>query len=165
MDYLKGAPYPGVIKARVTDGRRYTEYILLLENNTVDVYRHVENATRDGSAETTTDALRFQGTPGQGGICLMTHYDVKLYSDQVDEIRNRKIECDRKDIPHMLICIATDYLKGAPYPSTVLAQVSVDRNTTTYMVNLENDTVDVYCRVFRGNRAEMQELPDREESS
>ena len=52
MDYLKGAPYLGVIKARVTDGRRYTEYILLLENNTVDVYRHVENATRDGSAET-----------------------------------------------------------------------------------------------------------------
>ena len=95
----------------------------------------------------------------------MTHYDVKLYSDQVDEIRNRKIECDRKDIPHMLICIATDYLKGAPYPSTVLARVSVDRNTITYMVNLENDTVDVYCRVFRGNRAEVQELPDREESS
>ena len=54
MDYLNGAPYPGVIKARVTDGRRYTEYILLLENNTVDVYRHMENATRDGSAETTT---------------------------------------------------------------------------------------------------------------
>ena len=54
MDYLKGAPYQGTIKARVTDGKRYTEYILLLENNTVDVYRHVENATRDGSAETTT---------------------------------------------------------------------------------------------------------------
>ena len=52
MDYLKGAPYSGIIKARVTDGRRYTEYILLLENNTVDVYRHVENATRDGSART-----------------------------------------------------------------------------------------------------------------
>ena len=52
VDYLKGAPYPGVIKARVTDGRRYTEYILLLENNTVDVYRHVENATRDGSVRT-----------------------------------------------------------------------------------------------------------------
>ena len=52
LDYLKGAPYPGAIKARVTDGRRYTEYILLLENNTVDVYRHVENATQDGSAGT-----------------------------------------------------------------------------------------------------------------
>ena len=54
LDYLKDAPYHGTIKARVTDGKRYTEYILLLENNTVDVYRHVENATRDGSAETTT---------------------------------------------------------------------------------------------------------------
>ena len=95
----------------------------------------------------------------------MAHYDVKIYSDQVDEIRDRKIECDRKDIPHMLICIATDYLKGATYPSTVLARVSVDRNTITYMVNLENDTVDVYCRVFRGNRAEVQELPDKEESA
>ena len=52
LDYLKDAPYQGTIKARVTDGRRYTEYILLLENNTVDVYRHVENATQDGSAGT-----------------------------------------------------------------------------------------------------------------
>ena len=54
MDYLKSAPYPGAIKARVTDGRHYTEYMLLMENNTVDVYRHVEKATRGGSAETTT---------------------------------------------------------------------------------------------------------------
>ena len=54
MDYLKGASYPGVIKARVTDGKRYTEYMLLMENNAVDVYRHVEKATRGGSAETTT---------------------------------------------------------------------------------------------------------------
>ena len=54
MDYLKGAPYPGAIKASVTDGRHYTEYMLLMENNTVDVYRHVEKATRGGSAETTT---------------------------------------------------------------------------------------------------------------
>ena len=54
MDYLKDASYPGAIKARVTDGKRYTEYMLLMENNTVDVYRHVEKATRGGSAETTT---------------------------------------------------------------------------------------------------------------
>ena len=52
LDYLKSAPYPGVIKAHVTDGRHYTEYMLLLENNTVDVYRHVEKATRGGSAGT-----------------------------------------------------------------------------------------------------------------
>ena len=54
MDYLKSTPYPGAIKARVTDGKRYTEYMLLMENNAVDVYRHVEKATRGGSAETTT---------------------------------------------------------------------------------------------------------------
>ena len=89
----------------------------------------------------------------------MTHYDVKLYSDQVGELRSMKIECNRKDIPYRLICIATDYLNGAPYLSAVLARVSVDRNTITYMVNLENDTVDVYCRVFRGDRAEIQEQP------
>ena len=50
MDYLKSAPYPGAIKARVTDGRKYTEYLLLLENGIVDVYRHVEKTTRGGSA-------------------------------------------------------------------------------------------------------------------
>ena len=63
VDYLKGAPYPGVIKAHVTDGRRYTEYILLLENNTVDVYRHVENATRDGSAGTVPVPADSNGLP------------------------------------------------------------------------------------------------------
>ena len=30
-DYLKDAPYPGAIKAGVTDGRKYTEYLLLYE--------------------------------------------------------------------------------------------------------------------------------------
>ena len=54
MDCLKDTPYQGTIKARVADGKRYTEYMLLMENNAVDVYRHVEKATRDGSAETTT---------------------------------------------------------------------------------------------------------------
>ena len=89
----------------------------------------------------------------------MTSYNVGLYSNQVGEICKKKIECNKKEIPNMLVCIATDYLKGAPYPSAVLARVSVDRNTITYMVNLENDTVDVYCRVFRGDRAEIQEQP------
>ena len=39
MDYLKDASYPGAIKARVTDGRRNMGYMLLLENDAVDVYR------------------------------------------------------------------------------------------------------------------------------
>ena len=52
MDYLKDAPYPGTIKARVTDGRRNMGYMLLLDNDAVDVYRHVEKIARGGSAET-----------------------------------------------------------------------------------------------------------------
>ena len=46
MDYLKDAPYPGVIKAHVTDGRHYTEYMLLLENNTLHAYLHALQADR-----------------------------------------------------------------------------------------------------------------------
>ena len=52
MDYLKSAPYPGVIKASVTDGRCNMGYMLLLDNDAVDVYRHVEKIARGGSAET-----------------------------------------------------------------------------------------------------------------
>ena len=33
LDYLKDAPYPGIIKAGVTDNRHHMEYTLLLENN------------------------------------------------------------------------------------------------------------------------------------
>ena len=43
-DYLKSAPYPGVIKAGVTDNRHHTEYTLRLENDALDVYLHVLRA-------------------------------------------------------------------------------------------------------------------------
>ena len=46
LDYLRDTPYPGVIKARVTDGDRYTEYMLLLENDTLHVYLHALQADR-----------------------------------------------------------------------------------------------------------------------
>ena len=46
LDYLKDAPYPGVIKARVADGDRYMEYMLLLENDTLHVYLHALQADR-----------------------------------------------------------------------------------------------------------------------
>ena len=52
LDYLKDAHCPGTMKAHVIDGRKYTEYLLLLKNNTVDVYRHVEKTTREGGAGT-----------------------------------------------------------------------------------------------------------------
>ena len=62
-DYLKDAHYPGAIKARVTDGRKYTEYLLLLENGIVDVYRHVEKTTRRGSAGTSPASVNSNGLP------------------------------------------------------------------------------------------------------
>ena len=46
MDYLNDAPYSGTIKAHVTDGKHYTEYMLLLENNTLHVYLHALQADR-----------------------------------------------------------------------------------------------------------------------
>ena len=46
MDYLKDSPYPGAIHAQVMTDRRCTEYVLLLRDGSLDVYRHVERATR-----------------------------------------------------------------------------------------------------------------------
>ena len=66
MDYLKSTPYPGTIKARVTDGKNYIEYMLLLENDTVDVYRHVEKITRGGSAETDPASADSKELPDKG---------------------------------------------------------------------------------------------------
>ena len=45
MDYLKDSPYPGAIHAQVMTDRRCTEYVLLLRDGSLDVYRHVERAT------------------------------------------------------------------------------------------------------------------------
>ena len=102
----------------------------------------------------------------------MTRYNVGLYSNQVGEIRTKKIECSRKEIPNTLVCIAMDYLKGPPYHDAVLAMVSTGRNTTTYILDLRTDAVEVYCLVFQSNRAEIQEPSaeftaplDREESA
>ena len=63
IDYLKSAAYPGAIKARVTDGRKYTEYLLPLENGIVDVYRHVEKAAREGGAGTAPSPADSNGLP------------------------------------------------------------------------------------------------------
>ena len=46
MDYLDGVPYPGTMRTRVVAGRRCTEYMILLENDTMRVYRHVARYTR-----------------------------------------------------------------------------------------------------------------------
>ena len=45
-NYLKDSPYPGTIRAQINSGWHYTLYLVLLKNDTLDVYRHVERATR-----------------------------------------------------------------------------------------------------------------------
>ena len=87
----------------------------------------------------------------------MTRYNVGLYSNQVGEIRKKKIECNEKEIPNVLVCIAMDYLKEGPYHDAVLAMVSASKNTTTYIVDLRKDTVEVYCLVLQSDREEVQE--------
>ena len=157
LDYLKSAPYPGVIKAHVTDGRRYMEYTLLLENNALYAYLHVKKAAGGGGAGTTTAPRRFQGTPGQGGISRMTRYIVRLYSDKKVRIHGRRIECRRRDVPGRLACIATDYLKDAPYPGVIKAHVIAGRRYTEYILLLKNNTLDVCRQVLEAHMAEVQD--------
>ena len=87
----------------------------------------------------------------------MTSYNVRLYSDQIGDIRNKKIECHEKEIPVRLVRAVMDYLKEGPYHDAVLAMVRAGRNTTTYIVDLRTDVVEVYCLVFQSDRAEIQE--------
>ena len=100
----------------------------------------------------------------------MTIYSVRLYSDQIGDIHNKKIECHETEIPVRLVRAVMDCLKDAPYHDIVLARVSAGRNTVTYMVSLDDDTADVYCRVFREDmagvrdrHAEFTAPPDRDE--
>ena len=165
LDYLKGAPYPGVIKARAIDGRRYTEYTLLLENNTLHVYLHVKKAIRDGSAETVPVPRLLQGTSGQGDDGPMTRYIVRLYSDNEVQIHGRRIKCNQRDVPDRLAGIVLDYLEDAPYPGVIKAHVIDGRRYTEYILLLKNNTLDVCRHVLQADRAEVQELPDMEESA
>ena len=163
MDYLKDAPYPGVIKAGVTDGRCNMEYTLRLENNKLHVYLHVEKATRDGSAGTVPVSSLLRGSFGQGADGPMTRYIVRLYSDNDVQIRGERIECNVRDVPGRLICIMRDYLKDAPYPGTIKAHVIDGRKYTEYILLLKNDILDVCLHVLEADRAEVQEPLDREE--
>ena len=87
----------------------------------------------------------------------MTSYSVRLYSGRSDELRNRYIECDRKEMPVMLARFVLDYLEDAPYPGAIQAIALAGRDTLMYIITLRNDTVDVYRHVFRGNKADIQE--------
>ena len=163
MDYLKSAPYPGVIKASVTDGRHHTEYTLLIENNKLHVYLHVEKATRDGSAGTVPAPSLLQRSFGQGADGPMTRYEVRLYTNNGVKISNKKIECNEKEIPDRLACIVLDYLKDAPYPGAIKAHVITGKIYTEYVLLIKNDILDVCLHVLQADRVEVQEPPDREE--
>ena len=163
MNYLKSAPYPGTIKAGVTDGRHHMEYTLLIENNKLHVYLHVKKATRDGSAGTVPAPSLLQRSFGQGADGPMTRYEVRLYTNNGVKISNKKIECNEKEIPDRLACIVLDYLKDAPYPGAIKAHVITGRTYTEYILLLKNDALDVCLHVLQADRAEVQEPPDREE--
>ena len=165
MDYLKSAPYPGVIKARVTDGSHYTEYMLLLENNSLHVYIHVKKAIQDGGVGTVSAPRLLQGTSEQGDDGPMTRYIIRLYSDNEVQIHGRRIKCNQRDVPDRLAGIVLGYLKDAPYPGVIKAHVIDDRSYTEYVLLLKNNTLDVCLHVLQADRAEVQELPGKEESA
>ena len=106
---------------------------------------------------TATAPRRFQGTPGQGGICRITRYIVRLYSDKKVKIYGRRIECMRRDVPGRLICIATDYLKDVPYPGVIKAHVIAGRRYTEYILLLKNNTLDVCRQALEAHMAEVQD--------
>ena len=163
MDYLKSAPYPGVIKASVTDNRHHMEYTLRLENNALHAYLHVKKATRDGSAGTVPAPSLLQGDSGQGSDGPMTRYEVRLYTNNGVKISNKKIECNEKEIPDRLAGIVRDYLRDASYPGAIKAHVITGKIYTEYILLLKNDILDVCLHVLQADRAEVQEPPDREE--
>ena len=163
MDYLKGAPYPGVIKARVTDGRHHTKYTLLIENNKLHAYIHVKKAVGNGGTKTAPAPRLLQGDSGQGDDGPMTRYEVRLYTNNGVKISNKKIECNEKEIPDRLACIVLDYLKDAPYPGAIKAHVITGKIYTEYVLLIKNDILDVCLHMLQADRAEVQEPPDREE--
>ena len=105
----------------------------------------------------------------------MAHYDARLYTNKGVEIFNKKIECTPANIPDMLVCIVTDYLKDAHYPGAIKARVTDGRKYTEYLLLLENGIVDVYCHVEKAAReggagtsqtsANSKELPNKEGSA
>ena len=162
LDYLRDAPYPGVIKAGVTDNRHHMEYTLRLENNALHAYIHVKKAVGGGGAGT-TPAPRLQETSRQGDDGPMTRYEVRLYTNNGVKISNKKIECNEKEIPDRLVGIVRDYLRDAPYPGTIKAHVIDGRKYTEYILLLKNDILDVCLHMLQADRAEVQEPSDREE--
>ena len=90
----------------------------------------------------------------------MSHYNIRLYTDKGVRIHDRGAECKPAEIPGMLACIVMDYLKDAPYPGAMQAQVLAGRRCAEYTLVLRNDSLDVYRHVLRASRVETQEHPN-----
>ena len=67
MAYLKDAPYQGTMKARVTACGHRTEFMLLLKNDTLDVYYHAGRFTRAEAQEPPEHPSRAASPPAEGG--------------------------------------------------------------------------------------------------
>ena len=105
----------------------------------------------------------------------MAYYNARFYTNKGVEIFDKKIECTPANIPEVLACIVTDYLKSASYPGTIKAHVIDGRCNMGYMLSLDNDAVDVYRhveKIARGGSAgtspasaNSKELPNKEGSA
>ena len=67
MDYLKDAPYQGTMRARVTACGHRTEFMLLLKNDTLDVYYRAGRFTRVKEMEPPEHPSRAAAPPAKEG--------------------------------------------------------------------------------------------------
>ena len=65
MDYLKNSPYMGTMRARVMACGHRTEFMLLLKNDTLDVYYHAGEFTRAKEREPTGRPSRAATPPAK----------------------------------------------------------------------------------------------------
>ena len=68
MDYLENSPYLGTMKARVTACGHRTEFMLLLKNDTLDVYYRAGEFTRAKEREPTEHPSRAAVPPAKEGV-------------------------------------------------------------------------------------------------
>ena len=67
MAYLKNSPYLDTMRARVMAGKHRTEFMLLLKNDTLDVYYHAGKFTRAKEQEPSEHPSRAAAPPVKEG--------------------------------------------------------------------------------------------------
>ena len=96
----------------------------------------------------------------------MTAYTVWCQTNRSTEFCGRQLECDQKDLPNRLLDIARPYIKDVPGQDTVKADVSAGKKWTTYLIQLQKDTVSVYllkAKFVRSKKQEPTEHPSNTE--